>query len=125
MKSNKIKVVMLEAGKMAYVTEIGDSLHEMQAIVEGRIEVCYPFDEEVCIVCNDEGKINGLPLNRAIYDCEGNVIDIIAGRAFICDCSGDNLGSLSKEYLEKFCRQFLYPEVFSYADGKIKAQKFI
>ena len=32
-----------------------------------------PFDDEVAIICNDEGKLNGLPLNRAIYSEPKNV----------------------------------------------------
>lgn len=63
-----ITVVMLEPGKMAKVTEINSSLASLQAAVGGGlIEAVYPFEEEVAIVCNEEGKINGMPLNRALY----------------------------------------------------------
>lgn len=63
-----ITVVMLEPGKLAKVTEINSSLASMQAAVGGGlIEAVYPFEEEVCVVCNEEGKINGMPLNRALY----------------------------------------------------------
>lgn len=27
---------------------------------------CHPFDEPVALVCNDEGKLLGLPLNRCL-----------------------------------------------------------
>ncbi len=33
----------------------------------GDIEEYMPFDDEAAIICNEEGKISGLPLNRAIY----------------------------------------------------------
>ena len=67
--------------------EVGTSLDAMQQTVGGSIEAYYPFEEQVCIVCNDEGKINGLPLNRAIRDEDTNeIVDIIAGTFFICDC---------------------------------------
>ena len=39
----------------------------MQSLVEGDIEEYMPFEDEVAIICNDEGKMNGLPLNRAVY----------------------------------------------------------
>lgn len=32
-----------------------------------------PFEDEVAIICNDEGKMNGLPLNRAVYSEPENV----------------------------------------------------
>ena len=68
-----IKVVLLEPGKLARITEIGRSLEQMQAVVGGDIEAFYPFEEEVCIVCNEEGKINGMALNRAIREEETQV----------------------------------------------------
>ena len=70
MNDEKIKVVLVEPGKLARVAEIGTELEDLQRAVQGLIETYYPFEEEVCIVCNDEGKINGMKLNRAIYDPE-------------------------------------------------------
>jgi len=63
----RMKVVLLEPGQVARVTEIGGSLEQMQRVVGGCIEAIYPFEEEVCIVCNEEGKLDGLPLNRAVF----------------------------------------------------------
>ena len=45
----------------------------MQSLVEGDIEEYMPFEDEVAIICNDEGKMNGLPLNRAVYSEPENV----------------------------------------------------
>lgn len=56
----KIKVVLLEPGKLARTAEIDASLAEMQKVVGGLIEPFYPFEEQVCIVCNEESKINGM-----------------------------------------------------------------
>ena len=63
-----ITVVMCEPEKFAKVVEISTELKDLQeAVGGGYIETYYPFeDEEVCIVCNDEGKINGMPLNRSV-----------------------------------------------------------
>lgn len=79
-ENRKIKVVLLEPLKMARVVEIDASINAMQEIVGGLIEAIYPFNDNVCLVCNDEGKINGMPLNRAVCDDNGNILDIIAGR---------------------------------------------
>lgn len=56
----KIKVVLLEPGKLARAVEINASLAEMQKVVGGLIEPFYPFEEQVCIVCNEESKIKGM-----------------------------------------------------------------
>lgn len=50
-----------------------DTLEAMQSLVEGDIEEYMPFEDEVAIICNDEGKMNGLPLNRAVYSEPENV----------------------------------------------------
>lgn len=51
----------------------------MQEIVGGYIQAVHYFDELVTLVCNEEGKINGSELNRAIKDDNGKIVDIIAG----------------------------------------------
>ena len=93
----KIKVVMLEPGKLARTAEIDASLAGMQKVVGGLIEPFYPFEEQVCIVCNEESKINGMRPNRSVKNDDGAMVDFIFGPAFICDCRGENLGSLSDE----------------------------
>ena len=65
-EEKKIKVVLLEPGKLARTAEIGTSIEDLQNAVDGLIEPFYPFEEQVCIVCNDEGKINGMLPNRSV-----------------------------------------------------------
>lgn len=123
-KKDVMKVVLLEPFKYARVAEIGTSLEAMQAVVGGLIEPAYFFDEEVCLICNEEGKINGMPLNRSVYDKNRKMIDIIAGPAFICDCSGQNFGSLSDEQIIRYIKQFKNPEKFVRINGQICAVPF-
>lgn len=52
LKEKKIKVVLCEPGKVARVAEIGTELSDLQRVVGGLIEPYYPFEEQVCIVCN-------------------------------------------------------------------------
>ena len=117
----KMKVIVLEPMKEAYLAEIENDLSGMQKVVGGYIQGIYPFEEEVCLVVNEEGKINGLPLNRALYDDSGKVYDIIAGTAFICGCSEDSFASLSQEHQEKFLAMFKHPETFVSMNGEIVA----
>jgi hypothetical protein len=119
-----IKVLMVEPGKLAYEREIGIELKDLQAVVGGFIEPFYPFEEEVCIVCNDEGKFNGMRPCRAFYGEDGKMMDIVFGPFFICDCSTENFGSLSEEQLQRFAEQFRYPEHYYRMDGEIKAVRY-
>lgn len=110
--NQKITVVMVEPGKRARTAEIGTSLTDLQKAVGGMIETYYPFEEEVCIVCNDEGKLIGMPPCRAIYGEDKQIMDIICGPFFICDCRTERFASLSKEQLERYTDQFRNPEHF-------------
>ena len=121
---NKITVVLVEPGKLARIAHIGTSLSELQAAVDGNIETFYPYEEQVCIVCDDEGKICGKPLNRAIYNEDGTIMDIMAGTFFICDCSKPSFGSLSEEQQQRFLKQFKYPEQFCRINGEITAIRY-
>ena len=109
-EEKKIKVVLLEPGKLARTAEIGTSLESLQKVVDGLIEPFYPFEEQVCIVCNDEGKINCMMQNRSVKNEDGVMVDFICGPAFICDCRSESFDSLSDEQLARYTKMFRYPE---------------
>ena len=62
-----ISVLYVEPDKYPKVIEIEDTLEAMQELCGGYIEEYMPYDDLVAIVCNAEGKMNGMPLNRAVY----------------------------------------------------------
>lgn len=118
-----MKVLMVEPGKVPYEKEIGNGLEALQAAVGGDIQAVYPYEEPVALVCNEEGKYMGLPLNRALTDENGEVYDIIAGNFFIAGLSEESFDDLSPELMEKFSEQFKHPEEFVRIAGKILAVK--
>ncbi len=118
-EENKIKVVMLEPGKLSYTAEIDASLEGMQRVVKGLIEPFYPFEEQVCIICNEESKINGMCPNRSVKNDEGIMVDFIFGPAFICDCRGESLASLSDEQINRYSKMFRYPEHLARLNGEL------
>lgn len=98
-----MQVVLCEPRKIVIVTKIENKLKTMQNIVGGLIQVIYPFDDNVALVCNDDGKINNLPYNRRLLDRKGNLLDIIAGTLFICSFDEEgNFTSLTDEQAEKY-----------------------
>lgn len=116
-----MKVLVIEPGKYPEEKEIAGSLEDMQRLVGGNIQVIYPFPEEVVLVCNEEGKLLGLPLNRALRNAEGKVYDIISGTFFLCAAPADseNFESLTEEHLKKYSDLFRSPEVFLNLGGQI------
>jgi len=62
--------------------------------------------------------------NRAIYGRDGEVADVIVGDFFICDCIGENFGSLSEDQQKHYSEMFRDPEIFINLNGKITAVPF-
>lgn len=103
-----MRILLVEPGKRPVLKEIDGSLKSMQEIVGGTIQVLYPFEEPVALICNDEGKLLGLPLNRALRDEEGRIYDVIAGTFFLCGApdNGGLFQSLTEEDFEMSQRRF-------------------
>ena len=118
-----MNVLVVEPMKEPYLKDIDPGLNSLQQEVGGYIEAIYPYEEPVGLVCNEEGKLDGLPLNRAIYRDDGEMVDIIAGTFLIVGLSEDNFAELPNELAEKYTKLFESPEVFYSENGQIHAQK--
>ena len=111
-----MNVLVVEPGYLPYEKEIkdgADHLEQMQAIVGGLIEPIYPYHEEVAIVCNEEGLINGLPFNRNIPGGYGGVF----GTFFICGLGEEDFCSLPPKLMERFKKEFKNSEILLGFDG--------
>ena len=79
----KIKVLMKRPDSGWYVTNVSNTLRNLQNLVGGYIETvtfCVEIPERKCaIICNEEGKLLGLPYNCTIFgeDFVGTIL--IAG----------------------------------------------
>lgn len=95
-----IRILKIEPQKLPYEKEINNDLEGIQGEVEGLFECIY-LDDNCILVCNEEGKLNGMELNRRV----GN--DIIAGPFFIAgdNCDGEFI-SLTDEQIEQYTNEF-------------------
>ena len=118
---DKITVLVVEPMKEPYTKEIDSGYKAMQKEIGGLIQVIYPYDDLVGIICNDEGKINGLPLNRAIYNENGTLIDIMAGTFLVVGLGDENFTSLDADLIKKFSDKFKNPEQFFRLGNEIVA----
>ena len=116
-----MNVLMIEPGKAPYEMQIGDDLQSMQAVVDGYIQAVYPFEQPVALVCCESGKPDGLPLNRALRDADGDIYDIVAGNFFIVGLGESDFTDLPHELAKRFAEQFRQPEIFMHVDDKIVA----
>ena len=119
MKTEKIKVIIVEPHKPARVALIDNTLEAKQEIVGGWIEAIYPFDDDVALICNEEGKINGEELNRPLFDKDGRIYDIIAGTFIVCGLTDDDFGTLTDEQALHYCAMYMTPYDYIAVNGKI------
>lgn len=113
-----IRVLYVEPYKLPTEMIIKNNLSEKRNLVKGDIEYSYMSDDyNVALICNEEGKINGMPMNRDIGH------DIIFGPFLIV---GDNNSgedrSLSKEQINKYKKHFNELSILKTYD---KVQKII
>lgn len=73
-ETRTMNVLLVQPNAYPKKISVGTELEDLQAMVGGDIEVTYPFEDEVAIILNESGKINGLPLNRAIYTEDGDMV---------------------------------------------------
>lgn len=101
-----MKILVIEPEKAPYEKEIGDDIHDMQAIVGGCIEPIYFEPKETAIAwCNDEFLLNGSQPNRIV----GNTL--VHGTFYISGNCLNEYGewdscSLTDEQIEKYKQQF-------------------
>ncbi len=111
-------VLAVEPGKEPYVKAIQKELESLQQEVGGYIEAVYPYEEPVALIMNEEGKLNGLPLNRALRDEDGNIYDVIAGNFLVVGLGEEDFTSLSEEHIQQFREKFKTPELFLRINGR-------
>jgi hypothetical protein len=124
-KADTMKVLLVKPGEEAKMIEIDDSLSSMQQAVGGMIEEYMPFDDDVAIVCNEEGKLMGLPPSRAIYGDDGDLMDVMSGTFFVCyaPIESEKFLSLPPDMEKKYTEMFKSPEEFFRTSEGIKVVK--
>ena len=106
MKEKKINVLMVEPHKPPCMVKLNNDLDSLQKAVsigadeQGLIELVY-LEDNISILCNEEGKLIGLEPNRRLGD------DILCGVFYVvADDEEGNLASLTEAQQERYARMF-------------------
>lgn len=100
---SKIKVIIKHPDdKVGRIVYINNTLERFQMIVKGYIETV-PLTHNSVIICNEEGKLDGLTPNFRF----GN-IDIICGTVIVCGVDGEKFSDvpIDLEEWEKHLRNW-------------------
>ncbi len=108
-----MKVLAINPMETPRTVEINNTLEDLQRMVGGLIEEVCPWEDAVAIVCNEEGKLLGLPANRILRDDEGIPCDLIVGPFILCgiDDEKGEFTDIPENLIEKYTALFKWPEI--------------
>ena len=89
---SKIKVLYIPIDRDPEYIEIENRLREFQNIVRGHIEIV-TLKPGLALVCNEEGKLNGMKPNLFI----SKINDMVCGPVVIVGVSGEEFISVSDD----------------------------
>ena len=115
----ELDVLLVKPNEYPQKVTIGAELKDLQEAVGGTITATYPFTDPVAIVCNDEGKLLGLPMNRALRDEHGQTYDVLTGNFLVVGLGKEDFASLSPELAQKYEQHFHQPETFIRLGGHL------
>ena len=96
---NSIRVLIVEPGREPKQVRLDYSLTNLQRIIGGLIEFVQ-LDHNTDLICNEEGKLMNLKLNRVLGR------DIVAGTFLVVGNHYGKTISLSKKQIKKYKRLF-------------------
>lgn len=106
MKKRQVKALMVELNERPKLVELSCDLDSLQKAVsigapeQGLIEYVY-IEDNVSVLCNEEGKLIGLTPNRRLGE------DILCGVFYVVADDGEGeLTSLTKEQIEVYTEMF-------------------
>ena len=117
----KLRILIIEPSKEPYKIKIKYTLENLQKLVGGLIDII-ELENNVDLICNDEGKILELPINR-ITKC-----DIIVGTFLITGHHNGETISLSKKQIRKYKKEFnllKHQKYITYLKQNIKNNNFL
>ena len=88
-----MKVIYKAPGCRPEPRDIPDTLEELQASVGGYIETV-TFATDAAVICNEEGRLRGLP-----HNCRFLGVDFV-GPILIVGCDGEKFADLKPDYFE-------------------------
>jgi hypothetical protein len=100
MKEKTIRVLKVAPKELPVVVYLTNELSALQDAVEGLIEII-EIDGKTCLLCNEEGKLNGMEPNRRFGS------DVLCGTFYVTgqDKHG-NLASLSQKNIQIYTALF-------------------
>lgn len=99
---SKIRILALPVDRGPYITNISNTLENMQRFVGGYIETVTVLNNpQVILICDEEGLLKGRAVNPSIPDLDehgGWGRGFIVGDCFLCGVDGEEFADLTDEW---------------------------
>lgn len=93
-----MRVIRKRPGQVPQIVDVENTLESLQFEVDGWIEAV-TFSEDACVICNEEGRIQGLPFNLELMGI------LFFGTILIVGVDGENFTDLSDAGVELMMRE--------------------
>lgn len=93
-----MRVIRKRPGQVPQIVDVENTLEALQFEVDGWIETV-TFAEDACVICNEEGRIQGLPFNLELMGI------LFFGTILIVGVDGENFTDLSDAGVELMMRE--------------------
>lgn len=96
-----MRVLLVRNHQEPQIVNVQHSLEAFQQLVGGMIEVLEPFEDNVVLVCDENGRCSGKPVNRIVADH----LDV-CGDFFVCGSGDTDLKDMPEELIFKYASMF-------------------
>lgn len=93
-----MRAIRKRPGQEPQIIDVENSLEALQLEVDGWIETV-TFAEDACVICNEEGRIQGLPFNLELMGV------LFFGTILIVGVDGENFTDLGDAAMERMMRE--------------------
>ena len=93
-----MRVIRKRPDQVPQIVDVENTLEALQFEVDGWIETV-TFAEDACVICNEEGRIQGLPFNLELMGI------LFFGTILIVGVDGENFTDLSDAGVELMMRE--------------------
>ena len=70
------------------------------------IECVTPFGDNIAIIVNEEGKLNGWPPNRFLVYKKANYVEALCGPILIVGIGGEDFTDIPENVVKKYATMF-------------------
>ena len=100
-----MKILIVEPCKSPREADIPHTLEAMQNVVGGYIQAIYPWEDQVALVCDEEGLLKRSPFNRLI-----SPENPVFGTFFLCGLAEESFSDLPQAMIEKYAQLLRTPQ---------------